>query len=421
MATKISMPKLSDTMSLGVIVEWKKNEGDAIESGDILAEVETDKATMELENFETGTLLKILVPKGGKVPVGGTIAIIGEKGENIDALIKEAEASLKEALSEAPAPEEPAKPTPPAAPTMPPPPPPFEPAPAQPAVQRKGRVKSSPLARRMAEVKGLELSTILGSGPGGRIVKKDVESSLASGRGGRGSLVASQLPPIEQKDIPLSQMRQTIAHRLTESKTTIPHFYVTVEADMRRAIELRSALKEAGLGSVSYNAMIIRASALALHHYPEVNSSFMGEFIRQHADVHIGFAVAIPNGLITPLIRNADQKSLLDIASETKELVVRAKDKKLKPEEFTGGTFTTSNMGMLGVDDFSAIINPPEAAILAISSIVEKPVVEEKEVRVGKKMSLTISCDHRVIDGITAARFMKELRRLIENPILLIS
>ncbi len=421
MATKISMPKLSDTMSVGVILEWRKKEGEKISSGDILAEVETDKANMELENFEEGILLKIMIPKGGKVPVGGTIAIVGEKGENIDALVKEAQASLQQTQSAAPA--TPAAPK--AAPTPLPTVAPSTPKPSAPKLtpvtgsQRQGRVKVSPLARRIATAKGLDLGAVLGSGPGGRIVKKDIESAVATG-GGRASAYASQLPPLQQKDVLLSQMRQVIARRLLESKLNIPHFYVTVEIDMQKAIELRAALKEAGVGSVSYNDMVIRASALTLRQFPEVNASFYGEFIRQHGEVHIGMAVAIPDGLITPVVRHADQKSLVDIAEETKELAVRAKDRKLKPDEFTGSTFTTSNMGMFGVEDFSAIINPPEAAILAISSIVEKPVVVDGQIQVGQRMKITISCDHRAIDGAIAARFMKELKRLLENPILLI-
>lgn len=420
MATKISMPKLSDTMSVGVIVDWRKKEGEAIASGDIIAEVETDKANMELENFEDGVLLKILIPKGGKVPVGGTIAIVGEKGENIDALIKEAQADNQQTQAPKEEKKEEAPLPPPVAPSQPAPAPaPSRPAPA--AVQRSGRIKASPLAKRMAASKNLDLSTILGSGPGGRIVKKDIESFIASGGGSTlVSTYANQLPALEQKDIPLSQMRQVIARRLLESKTTIPHFYVTVEVDMQKAVETRLALKEAGVGSVSYNDMIIRGCALSLRQFPEVNSSFQGESIRQHGEVHIGMAVAIPDGLITPVIRNADQKSLIDISEETKELAVRAKDKKLKPDEYTGSTFTTSNMGMFGVENFSAIINPPEAAILAISSIIEKPIVKDGKIQPGKIMKLTISCDHRVIDGVTGARFMKELKRLLENPILLI-
>jgi len=423
MATKILMPKLSDTMSDGVIVEWKKNEGDTIASGDIIAEVETDKATMELENFEEGTLLKILIPKGGKIPVGGAIAIVGEKGENIDELLKEAETSQKPAPAEPEkkeeppraAPKEPAPPPPPVKPKAPPAPTP------KPVAARKGRVKASPLARRMAESKKVDIASILGSGPGGRIVKKDIEAALSSGKAGQSlaSAIAGQLPPLEQKDIPLTQMRQAIANRLTESKTTIPHFYVTVEVDMQRAIELRAALKEEAVGSVSYNDMVIRACALCLRQYPEVNASYMGDFIRQHGEIHIGMAVAISDGLIVPVIRNADQKSLLDIASESKELVMRAKDKKLNPDEFTGSTFTTSNMGMFNVEEFSAIINPPESAILAISSIMEKAVTVKGEIRARKRMRLTISSDHRVIDGATAARFMKQLKRLLENPMLL--
>ncbi len=421
MATQISMPKLSDTMSIGVILDWRKNEGETISSGDIIAEVETDKANMELENFEEGTLLKIMIPKGGKVPVGGTIAIVGEPGENIDDLIKEAEASLQSAAVE-PAKEEAAAP---AAPKLDVPPPvaapPVAPPVSAPTAGRSGRVKASPLAKRMASAKGLDLGTILGSGPGGRIVKKDIESFMASG-GGRSliSTYANQLPALEQKDVPVSQMRQVIATRLLQSKTSTPHFYVTVEVDMTKAVELRGALKEASVGSVSYNDMIVRASALSLRQFPEVNSSFYGEIIRLHGEVHIGIAVSIPDGLITPVVRNADQKSLIDISEETKELAVRAKEKKLKPDEYTGSTFTTSNMGMFGVENFSAIINPPEAAILAISSIVNKPVVVDGQVVPGKRMNLTASFDHRAVDGATGARFMKELKRLLENPILLI-
>lgn len=409
------MPKLSDTMTVGVLNEWRKKEGDPVAPGDILAEVETDKANMELENYESGVLLKIVVPKGGKVPVGGVIAIVGQKGENIETLLKEVEQAPGK-VAQAPA-AKPAAPIP-AAPS------PKAPAPtpsAIPPVERAGRIKASPLVRKIAKEHGIDLASVFGSGPGGRIIKKDIESLLAGLAAGTApSALREQLPPLVAKDIPLSQMRQTIARRLSESKGTIPHFYVTVEVDMRRAVALRESLKESGVGPVSYNDMIIRACALALRRFPEVNASFMGEFVRLHGHIHIGMAVAIPDGLITAVIRDADRKSLQQISGETRELALRAKEKKLKPDEYTGSTFTTSNMGMFDVEEFTAIINPPEAAILAIGAIEKKPVVKEGAIVVGSQMRLTLSCDHRAVDGATAARFLKEVRRLLENPVLLV-
>lgn len=419
------MPKLSDTMTVGVLNEWRKKEGDPVAPGDILAEVETDKANMELENYESGVLLKIVIPKGGKVPVGGVIAIVGQKGENIEALLKEVALAQAQVAPQAPAAKpaaKPAAPTPaaPAAKAPPPAPAPAAAPSAIPPEERAGRVKASPLARKIAKERGVDLMLVVGSGPGGRIIKKDIESLLTQLAAGTPPAAQEELPPLVAKDIALSQMRQTIARRLLESKSAIPHFYVTVAVDMSRAVALRESLKASGAGPVSYNDMIIRACALALRRFPEVNASFMGEFIRLYDHIHIGMAVAIPDGLITPIIRDADLKSLQQISGETRELALRAKERKLKPDEYTGSTFTTSNMGMFDVEEFTAIINPPEAAILAIGAIEKKPVVREGAIVVGAQMRLTLSCDHRAVDGATAARFLKEVRRLLENPVLLI-
>jgi len=442
--TKVVLAKLSPTMEEGTIVKWSKNEGDPVKVGDVLAEIETDKANMEMEALGAGVLRKILVPAGGKAPVGSLIGVIANPDEDIAPLIASAGAAApKPAAAPAPpaaqpaqpkAPEAPAKaeaaaPAPPA--TKPAPQPaPAQPAPAQPAPppQADGaRVKASPLARAIAAEKNIPLQAIAGSGPGGRVVKRDVEGysgGAVVGRIAPATAPATSAPAAPAitagQELPLSNMRKTIAKRLAESKFSAPHFYVTVEIDMDAAVNAREQLQRAAEAKVSFNDLVIKACAKALRGFPMVNASWAGDKIVTHGDINIGVAVSIPDGLITPVVRNADKKGVLEIAREIKELAGRARDKKLKPDEFTGSTFTTSNLGMFDVSDFTAIINPPDSAILAIGAVRKVPVVgEDDEIKVGHRMKVTLSSDHRVIDGALAAQFLKEVRRLLENPVAL--
>ena len=421
MAKDILMPLLSPSMTEGTLVKWLKKEGDAVKSGDVLAEVETDKATMDLEAFDSGILRKILVQEGTKVPVQSRIGIIGTKDERIDESAPAAPAAAaapKEAA--APAAKADAK---------------EEKAPAQPAATATataappngGRIKASPLAKKVAAEKGVSLASLTGTGPGGRIVKNDVLNAPANGHasGGRASIYASG-PIAKDGTTKLTTMRSVIAKRLLESKTTIPHFYLEIEVDAKPLLDLRAQLNDS-LGKLkppvklSLNDFVLKAAAEAVRRVPAVNASFEGDSIRQFSDVQLSFAVAIAEGLITPIIKEAQNKSLIQISGEAKSLAAKAKEGKLKPEEFQGGTFTVSNLGMLGIDSFSAIINPPQAAILAIGNIVKKPVVgANDEIVVGHRQSITLSCDHRVVDGAVGAAYLKELRELIEKPALLL-
>jgi len=412
MAKDILMPLLSPSMTEGTLVKWLKKEGDAVKAGEVLAEVETDKATMDLEAFDTGILRKILVPDGTKVAVQSKIGIIGTKDEKIDESAA-APAPAAPATSEAPAKKEDAKPAP-------------APVSSAPASASNGsRVKASPLAKKVAADKGVALAGLTGTGPGGRIVKKDVLSAPAGGSGG-GSSIYAKGPIAKDGSTKLSTMRSVIAKRLLESKTTIPHFYLEIEVDAKPLLDLRAQLNDT-LGKLnppvklSLNDFVLKAAAEAVRRVPAVNASFEGDSIRQFPDVQLSFAVAIAEGLITPIIKEAQNKSLIQISSEAKSLAVKAKEGKLKPDEFQGGTFTVSNLGMLGIDSFSAIINPPQAAILAIGNIVKKPVVgPNDEIVVGHRQSITLSCDHRVVDGAVGAAYLKELRELIEKPALLL-
>jgi len=410
MAKDILMPLLSPSMTEGTLVKWIKKEGDAVKSGDVLAEVETDKATMDLEAFDSGILRKILVQEGERVPINSRIGIIGGKDEKIDASAP-APAAAAPAEAKATPTSEPAK----------------APATTAPAPATGGRIKASPLAKKVALEKQVDLSRLTGTGPGGRIVKNDVLNAPANGaspRGG-GSLYPSG-PVAKEGSTKLSTMRSVIAKRLLESKTTIPHFYLEIEIDAKPLLDLRVQLNDT-LGKLtppvklSLNDFVLKASAEAVRRVPGVNASFEGDAIRQFADVQLSFAVAIAEGLITPIIREAQNKSLIQISAEAKSLAAKAKEGKLKPEEFQGGTFTVSNLGMLGIDSFSAIINPPQAAILAVGNIVKKPVVgANDEIVVGHRQSLTLSCDHRVVDGAIGAAYLKELRELLEKPALLL-
>ena len=478
MAHKIEMPKLSDTMEEGVIVKWNVQEGDRVEAGDIIAEVETDKATMEVEAFDPGTVLKIVAKEGDAVPLGGIIVVIGEEGENIDGLLGDgadsggaggastgsggsgnavdvagasvaggadvagggtgvaggaeefdpilgdlqggagAQASTRGTTASAAGATNGvsgatgmggaamggggngAAATAGALAT---------------AAASGARVKASPLARSMARERGIDLATVRGSGPDGRIVKADIESARA------GAPAPQVAQPVQRatEDIRVSQMRKVIAKRLSESKFTNPHFYETVDIDMEHATSTRAQLNEISDVKISFNDMIVKACATALRKHPYVNSSWLGDTIRMHGDVHIAVAVAVPDGLMTPVIRNADQKPLSQLSKETRELAGLARDKRLQPDQMEGSTFTISNLGMFGIEEFTAIINPPNAAILAVGAIRDVPVVKNGQVVPGKRMKVTLSSDHRIVDGAKAAEFLSTLRNLLQNPLLM--
>ncbi len=420
-ATVITMPKMSDTMEEGVIASWLKEVGDEVSSGDILAEVETDKATMELESYEDGVLLYKAVEPGNGVAVDGVIAIIGEKGADFELLLK-----AHEQGGQASAPAESAPPAANADPVATPQPTAVTSASAAPS-SSNGRIKASPLAKKLAQEKGLDLSKVSGTGDGGRIIKRDIENytpvveTSSTQEAAASDKPAIKLPAVvgeeRSEDLPLSQMRKAIAKRLSESKFSAPHFYVTMEINMDKAIEARKSMNEVAPVKISFNDMVVKATAAALRQHPNVNISWEGDKIVQHHHIHIGIAVAIPDGLIVPVVRFTDNKSLSHISAEIKELGQKAKDKKLQPEEFSGNTFTISNLGMFGVEEFTAIINPPDACILAVGGIKETVVVENGQMRPGNVMKVTLSCDHRAVDGASGAAFLKTLKGLLEDPV----
>ena len=446
MATNVVMEALSPTMEEGRLVEWKKQEGEAVAVGDVLAEVETDKAVMELVARAGGTLLKQVVTAGATVPVSQLVAVIGEPGEAVSA-------------SAAPTPKASATPAPDAQSTQPSPdrnrPESMPPAPAAPQASEPagrprapgptatpggngqpapsgGRVKASPLAKRMAADRGIDLAGISGSGPEGRVVARDLAQAGARQTAAAGAARAPAPSPAlagvtgpAYTDTPLTQIRKTIAKRLSQSIGPIPTFYLTTEVDMERAWEAREALLESAKGTegapkVSFNDLIIKATALALRQHPACNAWWQDDRIRYWNEVHISMAVAIEDGLITPVIRHADRKSLRDISAEARDLAGRARERRLAPEEYTGGTFSISNLGMLDIDEFTAVINPPEAGILAIGRIVPKPVAHDGAVQLRRRMRITMSCDHRVIDGATGARFLQTLTGMLENPLRMV-
>ena len=402
------MEALSPTMEEGKLLAWLKQEGDEVTNGDVLAEVETDKAVMELQARGAGVLRKILAPEGSTVEVGKIVAVIADADEDIEQLIAGADAALASA---------PAKPAPaPKAQAAAPAPAPAAPKPAvpAPAAAPGARVKASPLARRMAAERGVDLSHVQGSGPGGRIVMRDLEGAVPEP-------APVPLAAGGYEDIELSQMRKTIARRLVESIGPIPHFFLTAEADMDRASDARDALNARDASPrISYNDIILKVVAAALLQHRECNAWWMDGTIRYFDEVHLSMAVAIDDGLITPVIRNAHLKSLRKIAVETRELAGRARERKLTPEEYTGGTFSVSNLGMFEIDQFTGIINPPEAGLLAVGTIFEKPVVDDGELVVSKRMRITMSCDHRVIDGATGARCLQTIKRMLENPLAIV-
>lgn len=419
MAEIVRMPKLSDTMTEGVVSAWHKKVGDKVKSGEVLAEIETDKATMEFESFTDGVLLHIGVEKGKAAPVDSVLAVLGKEGEDITALLAEA-AKQAPAVAEAPKPKAPEPASAAAAPV----PRPAVPAPtpvakapvaAPVALPANGRVHASPLARKLAEEKGIDISRVRGSGPDGRIVKDDIENY----RGGGAAFSAPQVEAYTEVEV--SQMRKTIARRLAESKFSAPHFYLTIEIDMSRAMAVREAVnKRIAPGKISFNDLVIKGVAVALKQHPKVNSSWLGDRIRFNQHVHIGVAVAVEEGLLVPVVRFADGKPLRTIGAEVRDYAKRAKEKKLQPQDWEGNTFTISNLGMFGIEEFTAIINPPDACILAVGGIMEKPVVRNGAIVPGHTMKVTLSCDHRVVDGATGAAFLNTFKELLEEPALLL-
>ena len=466
--TKVQMPKLSEAMESGKIIKWLKKEGDPVQSGDILAEVETDKADVEMEAFGSGVLRKILVPAGEKAPVGGLIGVIAEPNDDIASLVSQAGGAATPAAAAPAAPTAAAAPAAPAAPkpapasseesrrpaAVPPQPRREDPAertpspsrgpegparqsapappataapPAQPATiggSDGGRVKASPLARKIAAQSGVDLKLVQGSGPGGRIVRRDVEAAGTAPAAAASVAAAPQRAPVapgvEFEDIPLTPMRGAIAKRMPLSKAPVPHFYVTSEVAMDGAWELREQLNGLeGQPKISVNDLVVRACALALLKHPGINASFQGDSIRVFHRVHMGIAVALEEGLITPVLRDAHAKSLAQLAVESRDLAERARQRKLRTQELSGATFSISNLGMFDVADFSAIINPPEGAILAVGSVRTVPVVTDSGLGVGRRMALTLSCDHRVMDGAMGAKFLQDVKRLLEEPLRL--
>jgi len=430
MATKVVMEALSPTMEEGRLVEWKKGEGESVAVGDVLAEVETDKAVMELVARAGGTLLKQVVPAGTTVPVSQLVALIGEPGEQVPAETNGKETTAKpKGPAEAPA----AQPTPDEnRPTSMPPAPPAEPRPApspsgrQPVPAPKpsqpgGRVKASPLARRIAEERGIDLSSVSGTGPEGRVVLRDLETAGATPAAAISRAMPRTGDGAPYTDTLLTQIRKTIAKRLVQSIGPVPTFYLTSEVDMERVWDAREALKTLGDGpKVSFNDIIIKAVASALRQHPACNAWWQDDHIRYWNEVHVSMAVAVEEGLITPVIRHTDLKTLREIAAETQDLAARARERRLRPEEYTGGTFSVSNLGMLDIVEFTAIINPPETGIIAVGRIAQVPVAHEGAMTIRRRMRLTMSCDHRVIDGATGARFLQTLKAMLENPLAIV-
>lgn len=401
MAEIVKMPKLSDTMTEGVVSKWHKKVGDKVKSGDLLAEIDTDKATMDFESFQDGVLLYIGVEEGKSAPVDSILAILGNEGEDYKALLNEGAAPEKETPA---APREESKAE----------------APAKkeevPAVAGDERLKASPLAKKIASDKGIDLRQIAGSGDGGRIVRRDVENFQPAAQK---AAPAAQVYTGEEKytEEPVSQMRKTIARRLAESKFSAPHFYLTIEVDMDNAIAARTEINASGDVKISFNDFVVKASAMALRKHPKINSSWLGDKIRYNQHVHIGVAIAVEEGLLVPVVRFADNKGFAQISAEVKDYAAKAKARKLQPSDWEGNTFTISNLGMFDIDEFTAIINPPDACILAVGSIQQKPVVKNGAVVPGNIMKVTLSCDHRVVDGASGAAFLKTLKEYLENPV----
>lgn len=408
MAVAIKLPRMSDTMEEGTIVSWFVKVGDQVKSSEMIADVETDKATMELENFEKGEVLHLNVEEGETIPVETVIAIIGKKGEDFQHLLEEAPAApaVEENAQEvsAPAVEETPAPTPVAATSA-----------STSNNSSNGRVFASPLAKKMAEEQGIDLGSVNGTGDNGRIVKKDIENYVPSAAPSSGTVGVESY-----EDVPVTQMRKTIAKRLAESKFTAPHFYLTKEIKMDAVMAARKRMNEYSETKISVNDLVVKAVAVALKKHPNVNSAWLGDKIRRNHHVHIGVAVAVEDGLLVPVVRFADNKTLSQIGTEVRDLAGKAKNKELQPKDWEGNTFTISNLGMFGIDEFTAIVNPPDACILAVGSSKETIIVENGEMRPGHVMKVTLSCDHRVVDGVTGAKFLQTFQELMEEPVRLL-
>jgi len=417
------MPKLSDTMTDGVVAEWSKKVGDPVSSGEVLAEIETDKATMEFESFYDGVLLHIGVEKGKAVPVNTLLAIIGEKGEDISGILASAgspatetpavveekkEVSSQPVVLEAPKVAAESKPVAVTAPV------------SVPNSTNNGRLVASPLAKKLAEEKGIDIHVVAGTGDGGRIVKRDIDHYTPYTPATQNFASSAPTGVESFTEVPNSQMRKAIAKTLSASKFSAPHFYLKMEVDMDNAIAARKAINSVDGVKVSFNDMIIKAVAAALRKHPKVNADWMGESIRYNNHIHIGVAVAVEEGLVVPVVRFADTKGIAQLGSEIKDLAGRARDKKIKPEEMQGGTFAVSNLGMYGIEDFTSIINPPNGCILSVGQIKETPVVKNGQIVPGNVLKLSLSCDHRVVDGAVGSAFLQTLKQLIENPVMMI-
>ncbi|MBN8704137.1 MAG: pyruvate dehydrogenase complex dihydrolipoamide acetyltransferase [Bacteroidetes bacterium] len=413
----VRMPKLSDTMTEGVVAQWHKKVGDKVKSGELLADIETDKATMEFESFQDGVLLHIGVEKGKGAPVDSILAILGKEGEDVSALLAEEAKKASTVKTETPKAEVKTvkaetkkevvvetKPTntQPTANYVPP------------VSSNDGKLKASPLAKRLAKEKGIQIERLAGSGDGGRVVKRDIEFYTHSGA------AKTSVGKESYTEESVSQMRKTIARRLAESKFSAPHFYLTMEIDMDEVVKAREVVNSVASVKISFNDFVIKAVSKALRQHPKINSSWLGDTIRYNQHIHIGVAVAVEEGLLVPVVRFADNKTLSQIASEVKEFAKKAKEKKLQPADWEGNTFTISNLGMYGIDEFTAIINPPDACILAVGGIKQTPVVKNGQIVPGNVMKVTLSCDHRVVDGALGSAFLQTLRDLLENPVLLL-
>lgn len=417
MAEVIYMPKLSDTMTEGVVAEWHKKVGDKVSNGELLAEIETDKATMEFESFYDGVLLHIGVEKTKAAPVNAILAIVGEAGEDISSLLAGSPApAVEEVKTDAPAPVATpiaSTPTPVVEKSIP------TPAPVAPA--DGSRVLASPLAKKLAEEKGIDINMVSGTGDAGRVVKRDIDHYTPYVPGAA-KAVSTNVSNVESfVDEPVSQMRKVIARRLAESKFSAPHFYLTIDVDMDNAIASRKVLNAQDGVKVSFNDMVIKAVAMSLRKHPAINSSWLGDIIRRNHHVHIGVAVAVDEGLLVPVVRFADSKGFTQIGNEVREFAQKAKDKKLQPSDWEGNTFTISNLGMFGIDSFTAIVNPPDSCILAVGGISQVPVVKNGQVVPGNVMKLTLSCDHRVVDGASGAAFLQTLKGYLENPVTMLT
>lgn len=421
MAEVVTMPRLSDTMEEGTVAKWHKKVGDKVSEGDLLAEIETDKATMDFESFQEGTLLHIGIEEGSTAPVDSILAILGEEGEDISGLLDGDSGSAKteskeeksedkntEEKKESASKDEKEEKTSEEK----------ESSSEKSSSDADGRIKASPLAKKMAADKGIDLNKVKGSGENGRIVKQDIDNYKESAPSAAAAAVVGAEESYEE--VTVSQMRKTIAKRLSESKFTAPHFYLTLDIDMDAAIEARKSINSIAESKISFNDLVIKAVAAALKKHPAVNSSWLGDKIRINHHVHIGVAVAVEDGLLVPVIRHADQKGLTTINAQVKELAEKAKNKKLQPAEWEGNTFTISNLGMFGIEEFTAIVNPPDSCILAVGGIKQVPVVKNGAVIPGNVMKVTLSCDHRVVDGATGAAFLQTFKSFLENPMGLI-